>query len=63
MTGRASEIGDRREAINHALEMLKAGDVAVIAGKGHEHGQIIGETTLPFDDAEIAREAITMLGR
>jgi UDP-N-acetylmuramoyl-L-alanyl-D-glutamate--2,6-diaminopimelate ligase len=54
----AVEIGDRRAAIGAAIDDLRAGDVLVIAGKGHETGQIIGDVTLPFDDAVVAREAI-----
>ena len=52
----AIEIGDRREAIATAIAELAAGDLLVIAGKGHETGQIIGTKTYPFDDAAIARE-------
>jgi UDP-N-acetylmuramoyl-L-alanyl-D-glutamate--2,6-diaminopimelate ligase len=52
----AIEIGDRREAIATAIAELEAGDLLVIAGKGHETGQIIGTETFPFDDAAIARE-------
>jgi len=52
----AIEIGDRREAIATAIADLAAGDLLVIAGKGHEAGQIIGTETYPFDDAAIARE-------
>jgi UDP-N-acetylmuramoyl-L-alanyl-D-glutamate--2,6-diaminopimelate ligase len=52
----AIEIGDRREAIATAIAELEAGDLLVIAGKGHETGQIIGTKTYPFDDAVIARE-------
>ena len=52
----AVEIGDRREAIATAIAELAAGDLLVIAGKGHETGQIIGTETYPFDDAAIARE-------
>jgi UDP-N-acetylmuramoyl-L-alanyl-D-glutamate--2,6-diaminopimelate ligase len=55
---RATEIGDRRAAIETAIAALAPGDVLVIAGKGHESGQIIGRETLPFDDAIVAREAI-----
>jgi UDP-N-acetylmuramoyl-L-alanyl-D-glutamate--2,6-diaminopimelate ligase len=52
----AIEIGDRREAIATAISELGPGDLLVIAGKGHETGQIIGNETFPFDDAAIARE-------
>jgi UDP-N-acetylmuramoyl-L-alanyl-D-glutamate--2,6-diaminopimelate ligase len=52
----AVEIGDRREAIATAIAELGAGDLLVIAGKGHETGQIVGTETFPFDDAAIARE-------
>ncbi len=52
----AVEIGDRRGAIETAIADLGPGDLLVIAGKGHETGQIVGGETLPFDDAEIARK-------
>jgi UDP-N-acetylmuramoyl-L-alanyl-D-glutamate--2,6-diaminopimelate ligase len=56
----ASEIGDRREAIAAAIAMAGPDDVVLIAGKGHEQGQIVGagETmrVLPFDDVAVARE-------
>lgn len=48
----AAEIGDRRQAIRTAIAELRAGDVLLIAGKGHETGQIIGDRTLPFSDHE-----------
>ena len=51
------EIGDRAAAIRAAIAELTADDVLVIAGKGHESGQIVGDTVRPFDDAEIARAA------
>jgi len=53
--GKAREIGDRRTAIKTAIAELKADDILIIAGKGHEQGQIIGDQIIPFDDAEIAR--------
>jgi UDP-N-acetylmuramoyl-L-alanyl-D-glutamate--2,6-diaminopimelate ligase len=56
--GRAQEIGDRRAAIGWAVAALEAGDVLVIAGKGHEQGQIIGSHVEPFDDVEVAAAAI-----
>ncbi len=57
----AIEIGDRAEAIHAATRELKPGDMLIVAGKGHEHGQIIGATTIPFNDAEVARAAIATL--
>lgn len=54
----ALEIGDRREAIRHAIGEMREGDVVVIAGKGHEQGQIVGGVTHPFDDASEAAEAL-----
>lgn len=56
---RAEEIGDRAEAIARGVAMLKKGDVLLIAGKGHETGQIVGKATLPFDDVAVARQAAT----
>ncbi len=49
------EIGDRAAAIAAGLNALGAGDVLVVAGKGHEQGQIVGRTVLPFDDASVVR--------
>ncbi len=46
----AIEIADRSEAIRTGIQMLEAGDVLVLAGKGHEEGQIVGKTVLPFSD-------------
>lgn len=57
----AHEIGDRREAIEWAISELKRGDVLVIAGKGHEQGQIIGDVVEPFDDVQVAKESIENL--
>jgi UDP-N-acetylmuramoyl-L-alanyl-D-glutamate--2,6-diaminopimelate ligase len=54
----ASEIGDRRQAITQAVADLRAGDVLLIAGKGHETGQIIGKETLPFSDHEAVAQAL-----
>jgi UDP-N-acetylmuramoyl-L-alanyl-D-glutamate--2,6-diaminopimelate ligase len=54
----AREIADRRAAIVEAVGMLKSGDVLVVAGKGHEPGQIIGDVTLPFSDHAVVREAL-----
>jgi UDP-N-acetylmuramoyl-L-alanyl-D-glutamate--2,6-diaminopimelate ligase len=55
----ALEVGDRRAAIDQAIAMMGDGDVVVIAGKGHEQGQIVGGVTHPFDDATVATEALT----
>jgi UDP-N-acetylmuramoyl-L-alanyl-D-glutamate--2,6-diaminopimelate ligase len=52
----ASEIGDRREAIAAAIRDAGPEDIVLIAGKGHEQGQIVGELVLPFDDVAVARE-------
>ena len=52
------EIGDRREAIRAAVRGLRAGDVLVVAGKGHEQGQTIGTEVRPFDDVAEARSAV-----
>jgi len=54
----AIEIAGRREAIQWAVGQLQEGDVLVLAGKGHEQGQIIGDRILPFDDAGEARKAM-----
>jgi UDP-N-acetylmuramoyl-L-alanyl-D-glutamate--2,6-diaminopimelate ligase len=54
----AIEIGDRRLAIETAIKELGPGDLLVLAGKGHETGQIVGSEILPFEDAEIAREVV-----
>ena len=54
----ASEIGDRREAIAAAIADLRRGDVLLIAGKGHETGQIIGKQVLPFSDHETVAAAL-----
>jgi UDP-N-acetylmuramoyl-L-alanyl-D-glutamate--2,6-diaminopimelate ligase len=58
--GDAIEIGERRDAIAEAVRMAQGGDIILVAGKGHETGQIIGsganQRILPFDDALVARE-------
>lgn len=53
---------DRRKAIHRAIEEASPGDVVLIAGKGHETYQIIGDQTLPFDDAEVAHDALAARG-
>jgi UDP-N-acetylmuramoyl-L-alanyl-D-glutamate--2,6-diaminopimelate ligase len=50
------EVGDRREAIRLAVGIARAGDTVVVAGKGHETGQLVGDTTLPFDDRDVLLE-------
>ena len=56
----ATEIAGRREAISEAIRIARAGDIILLAGKGHETGQIIGagpeQRIIPFDDALVARE-------
>jgi len=54
----ATEIGGRRKAIRAALAGAGAGDVILLAGKGHEQGQIVGDKVLPFDDVTVAREEV-----
>ncbi len=58
---RATEIGDRGEAIRHAIAELQAGDILLIAGKGHETGQIIGDRIMPFSDHEAVAAALKEL--
>ena len=57
----AIEIADRGTAINTALDELEKGDVLLIAGKGHEAFQLVGDETLPFSDSSVARNAIQRL--
>jgi UDP-N-acetylmuramoyl-L-alanyl-D-glutamate--2,6-diaminopimelate ligase len=52
----AQDIADRRRAVAHAISMAVAGDIVLVAGKGHEQGQTIGSQVLPFDDVTVARE-------
>ena len=52
----ATEVPGRREAIAEAIRIAREGDIILVAGKGHETGQIIGDKVLPFDDALVARE-------
>ena len=58
----ARDIGDRAGAIRTAIEELEPGDVLLIAGKGHETGQIIGDRTLPFSDHEAVAAALAARG-
>lgn len=57
----AIEVGDRAEAILRGVDALGPGDALLIAGKGHESGQIIGDDVLPFDDVEQASVAVGAL--
>lgn len=54
----ADEIGDRAEAIAHGISLLEKNDCLVIAGKGHESGQIVGDEIIPFRDVSVAREIL-----
>jgi UDP-N-acetylmuramoyl-L-alanyl-D-glutamate--2,6-diaminopimelate ligase len=53
-------IVDRKQAIERAIREARAGDLVLVAGKGHEKYQVIGERTLPFDDVEVARAALAL---
>ncbi|MEX0327948.1 MAG: UDP-N-acetylmuramoyl-L-alanyl-D-glutamate--2,6-diaminopimelate ligase [Ruegeria sp.] len=57
----ATEVGDRAEAILRGIDALQPGDALLIAGKGHETGQIVGDQVLPFDDVEQASIAVAAL--
>jgi UDP-N-acetylmuramoyl-L-alanyl-D-glutamate--2,6-diaminopimelate ligase len=57
----AINLADRAEAILRGVDMLEEGDALLIAGKGHETGQIIGSDVLPFDDVEQASIAVGAL--
>jgi len=59
----AREIGDRSAAILTAVAELQPGDILIVAGKGHETGQIVGDVTLPFSDHEEIRTAIAERGK
>jgi UDP-N-acetylmuramoyl-L-alanyl-D-glutamate--2,6-diaminopimelate ligase len=54
----ATEIGDRAEAIAQAIHALSSGDVLLVAGKGHETGQIIGATVVPFNDGDVVKQIL-----
>jgi UDP-N-acetylmuramoyl-L-alanyl-D-glutamate--2,6-diaminopimelate ligase len=58
----AREIGDRAAAIRAAIDDLQPGDALLIAGKGHESGQIVGDRVLPFSDHEAVAAALTTRG-
>ncbi len=57
----ATEVGDRAEAILRGIDALQPGDALLIAGKGHETGQIVGDQVLPFDDVEQASISVAAL--
>ena len=57
----ATEVADRAEAILRGVDALQPGDALLIAGKGHESGQIVGQDVYPFDDAEQASVAVAAL--
>lgn len=54
----ANEIPDRKEAIKFAISKMQKGDILLVAGKGHEKTQTIGETIMPFDDVEVSLEFV-----
>ncbi|RYE74540.1 MAG: UDP-N-acetylmuramoyl-L-alanyl-D-glutamate--2,6-diaminopimelate ligase, partial [Myxococcales bacterium] len=55
------EVGDRRSAIEQAVALAEHGDIVVIAGKGHETGQQVGDVVHPFDDRVVARQSLDRL--
>jgi UDP-N-acetylmuramoyl-L-alanyl-D-glutamate--2,6-diaminopimelate ligase len=57
----ALEVGDRAEAILRGIDMIGPGDALLVAGKGHESGQVVGDDVLPFDDVEQASMAVAAL--
>lgn len=62
-TDRINEIGDRREAIFQAVKSLQVGDILLVAGKGHEDYQVIGDKEIPFDDVAVVKEALRQYGQ
>lgn len=62
MDGSGVAIVDRAEAISHAVKNAKPDDVVLIAGKGHENYQVIGERVLPFSDLETALASLRSRG-
>jgi len=58
----AQEIGDRAEAIRAGIDALQPGDILVVAGKGHETGQIVGTQIRPFSDFDAVRDAVRARG-
>jgi len=59
----ARDIGDRQHAIQSAIDELRAEDVLLIAGKGHETGQVVGDQVLAFNDRDVARGVLKALAR
>lgn len=55
------DIADRKEAIKHGIKLLSPGDILLLAGKGHEHYQIIGDEVIEFDDRSVVKEVISKL--
>ena len=58
----ALEIPDRRSAIAHAIHQLGSHDICIIAGKGHETVQIVGDQHIPFNDSDVARAELKKIG-
>ena len=56
--GRYARVHDRRRAIEAAIAAAGPGDVVLVAGKGHESTQTLGDRVLPFDDAQVASEVL-----
>jgi UDP-N-acetylmuramoyl-L-alanyl-D-glutamate--2,6-diaminopimelate ligase len=56
------EVGDRRAAIRAAVDRARAGDIVLVAGKGHETGQEVAGVVHPFDDRDVVREALAERG-
>lgn len=61
--GAVRQIPDRREAISEAIALADPGDCVLIAGKGHESVQVIGEESIRFDDRDVAREVLDEMDR
>ena len=62
MSGHEERITDRREAIAHALRMAGPDDLILLAGKGHETYQVLGRTTIPFDERVVVQELVAREG-
>jgi UDP-N-acetylmuramoyl-L-alanyl-D-glutamate--2,6-diaminopimelate ligase len=59
---KAQEIGDRASAIEAIIDAAQANDLILLAGKGHESGQIVGDIILPFDDVTKAQSVLALKG-